>query len=123
MLTIWEIPVLEPGWASAWNGARFGPDRSIALAGFADRAVVARARAGGAVACLELPCDLDDLIDAVDRAVRSTPTGIVARPASGRAAPRVAAGFPSSRPSPRPFGGLRRHGQIADRCLESPDGQ
>ncbi len=72
VLTIWEIPVLEPGWAERlqWRALRTGP--VIALAGFADREIVARARAAGAVACLELPCDLDDLLDAVDRAVRST---------------------------------------------------
>ena len=72
VLTIWEIPVLEPGWAERleWRATRTGP--VIVLAGFADRAIVARARAAGAVACLELPCDIDDLIDTVNRAVRST---------------------------------------------------
>ena len=72
VLTIWEIPVLEPGWAERleWRALRTGP--VIALAGFADREIVARARSGGAVACLELPCDLDDVIDAIDRVVRST---------------------------------------------------
>jgi DNA-binding NarL/FixJ family response regulator len=61
--------VLEAGWAQRleWRARRTGP--VIALAGFADRAVVARARGAGAVACLELPCDLDDLVDAVDRTV------------------------------------------------------
>ena len=72
VLTIWEIPVLESGWAERleWRTLRTGP--VIALAGFADRETVARARAGGAHACLELPLDMDDLIDAVDRVVRST---------------------------------------------------
>ncbi|MGP0062338.1 MAG: hypothetical protein ACLQGP_01885 [Isosphaeraceae bacterium] len=72
VLTIWEIPVLEPGWAERleWRALRTGP--VIALAGFADRAIVVRARAGGASACLELPCDLDDLIDAIDHVVRTT---------------------------------------------------
>lgn len=71
-LTIWEVPVLEPGWARRleWRARQTGP--VIALAGFADRAVVTRAREAGAVACLDLPCDLDDLIDAVDRAVLRT---------------------------------------------------
>jgi hypothetical protein len=73
VLTIWEMPVLEPGWAQRleWRARRAGP--VIGLAGFADRAIVARARGAGAVACLELPCDLDDLVDAVDRVVSSTP--------------------------------------------------
>ena len=71
----------------------------IALAGFADRAIVARAREAGAVACLELPCDLDDLVDAVDRAVVATPPDSLADPAAGRAAPRAAAS-PSQPPAP-----------------------
>lgn len=73
VLTIWEIPVLEPGWGRRleWRALRTGP--VIALAGFADRTVVTRAREAGAVACLELPCDLDDLIDVVDRVVEQTP--------------------------------------------------
>jgi CheY-like chemotaxis protein len=73
VLTIWELPVLEAAWGQRleWRARRTGP--VIALAGFADRAVVARARGSGAVACLELPCDLDDLVDAVDRAVSTTP--------------------------------------------------
>jgi hypothetical protein len=72
VLTIWEIPVLEPGWADRlkWRANRTGP--VIGLAGFADRAIVAQAKAAGAVACLELPCDIDDLIDSVNRVVRST---------------------------------------------------
>jgi hypothetical protein len=75
VLTVWEMPVLEPGWPQRleWRVHRTGP--VIGLAGFADRAIVARARAAGAVACLELPCELDDLIDAVDRTVSLTPTG------------------------------------------------
>ncbi len=73
ILTVWEVPVLEPGWPQRleWRAARTGP--VIALAGFADRDVVARARQAGAVACLELPCDIDDLVDAVDRAIAATP--------------------------------------------------
>jgi hypothetical protein len=72
VLTIWEAPVLEADWAHRleWRVHRTGP--VIALAGFADRAIVARARKAGAVACLELPCDFDDLVDAVDRAVSLT---------------------------------------------------
>jgi hypothetical protein len=72
VLTIWEIPVLEPGWADRleWRARRTGP--VIGLAGFADRAIIAQAKAAGAVACLDLPCDIDDLIDVVNRAVRTT---------------------------------------------------
>lgn len=73
ILTVWEVPVLEPGWPQRleWRAARAGP--VIALAGFADRDIVARARQAGATACLELPCDVDDLVDTVDRAIVSTP--------------------------------------------------
>ena len=73
VLTIWEVPVLEPGWALRLESRaqRTGP--VIALAGFADRAVVTLARQSGAVACLELPCDFDDLIDVVDRTVDQAP--------------------------------------------------
>jgi hypothetical protein len=73
VLTIWEVPVLEPGWARRleWRAHRTGP--VIALAGFADRSVVTLAAEAGAVACLELPCDLHDLVDVVDRVVALTP--------------------------------------------------
>jgi hypothetical protein len=73
VLTIWEAPVLESGWGRRleWRARQTGP--VIALAGFADRAVVTEARAAGAVACLELPCDFEDLIDVVDRIVDVTP--------------------------------------------------
>jgi hypothetical protein len=72
VLTIWEIPVLEEGWPQRleWRAHRYGP--VIAVGGFVDRAVVARARGAGAVACLELPYDVDDLVDAVDRIVSLT---------------------------------------------------
>ncbi len=91
VLTIWEVPVLEAAWAQRleWRARRTGP--VIALAGFADRSVVARARGAGAVACLELPCDLDDLVDAVDRAVDSDPAGLLADPGPGRGPARAAA--------------------------------
>jgi hypothetical protein len=69
-LTVWEVPVLEPAWAERilHRAQETGP--VIALLGFADRATVSRARASGAVACLELPFDLDDLLDAIDRTPR-----------------------------------------------------
>jgi hypothetical protein len=67
ILTIWELPVLEPGWAERLENRskRTGP--VIALAGFADRATVASAKARGAIACLDLPCDFEDLLDVIDR--------------------------------------------------------
>jgi hypothetical protein len=85
LLTLWELPILEPGWSDglARRSRRTGP--VIALAGFADRSVVARARAAGAAACLELPCDLDDLIDVVDRVARLAMEG--SRPLPARPEP------------------------------------
>jgi hypothetical protein len=73
VVTIWEVPLLEPGWAERLERRALRTGPVIALAGFADRAFVARAKAGGAVACLELPLNLDDLLDIIDRTVRSTP--------------------------------------------------
>jgi hypothetical protein len=104
VLTIWEIPVLEPGWAERlqWRALRTGP--VVALAGFADRDLVARARAGGAVACLELPCDLDDVIETIDRVVRSA--DLASWPVPPRAEP------PHALP-PRSHGHAHRRGKSA----------
>ena len=73
VLTIWDVPVLEPDWAERLERRTRSTGPLIALFGFADREVVATAKARGAVACLELPFDVDDLIDVVDRARRSIP--------------------------------------------------
>ncbi len=117
VLTIWEVPVLEPGWPQRleWRAHRTGP--VIGLAGFADRAIVARAKGAGAVACLELPCDLDDLVDAVDRAVSSTPADEWPIPA--RIEPRTSCRLAAT---PGAMAGRRspRVGRIAGRCLEFP---
>ena len=43
VLTIWEVPVLEPGWADRLERRAIQTGPVIALAGFADRAIVARA--------------------------------------------------------------------------------
>ena len=104
VLTIWEIPVLETGWAGRleWRALRTGP--VITLAGFADREIVTQARAHGAVSCLELPCDLDDLIDAVDRVIRLT--ALESWPVPPRAEP------PHELP-PRSHGNARRRGNPA----------
>ncbi|HWE37144.1 MAG TPA: hypothetical protein VG406_11310 [Isosphaeraceae bacterium] len=60
------VPTLEPDWPevlAAWARGR----RVVALLGFADRPTVARAFASGALACLDLPCDPDDLAFVLDR--------------------------------------------------------
>lgn len=68
-LTVWDVPVLEPRWEERLERrSRMGP--VLALLGFADRAAVTHAREAGASACLDLPCAMDDLVDAVDRMAR-----------------------------------------------------
>ena len=63
---VWDVPVLETDWTRGLaRRARLGP--VVALIGFADRALVRQARAHGASACLELPCDPADLIWVLDR--------------------------------------------------------
>jgi DNA-binding response OmpR family regulator len=102
VLTIWELPVLEDGWPHRleWRAHRYGP--VIALGGFADRAVVARARGAGAVACLELPYDVDELVDALDRVASRMPTDSWPAPARAEA-PHV---LPPPRRNPRRQGHL-----------------
>jgi hypothetical protein len=65
-LAIWDVPVLDPDWTGALaRRARTGA--VVVLLGFASRRLVGQARAHGASACLELPCDLLDLGHVLDR--------------------------------------------------------
>jgi hypothetical protein len=65
-LCVWDVPVLEPGWSKDLSRrAKLG--MVVALMGFADRSLVRQARAAGASACLDLPCDPADLVDVLDR--------------------------------------------------------
>lgn len=66
---VWDVPVLEPGWARrlAEEATR---RRVVALIGFADRRTVGQARAAGASACLDLPCDPADLAFVLRRVAR-----------------------------------------------------
>ena len=96
-LTVWDVPVLEARWEERLERrSRQGP--VLALLGFADRASVALARAAGAAACLDLPCAMEDLIDALDRLARdparprveaahATPPAPTARPSRSRTRP------------------------------------
>ena len=69
VVTVWDVPVLEAGWPELIeHRSRLGP--VIALLGFADRATVGLARAKGAAACLDLPFNVVDLIDVLDRVSR-----------------------------------------------------
>jgi hypothetical protein len=73
VLTIWEVPLLEQGWSERLERRSRATGPVIALLSFPDRRIVAQAKALGAIACLELPCNLDDLLEVIDRATRSTP--------------------------------------------------
>ncbi len=66
--TVWDVPVLEPGWRDRLATVA-ATHPVLALIGFLDRSTANLARAAGASACLDLPCDLADLVLAVDRIV------------------------------------------------------
>jgi hypothetical protein len=68
VLTIWEVPVLEPGWSEQLEERARAAGPVIALLGIADRALVIEARAHGAVACLDVFWDNEELLDVIERA-------------------------------------------------------
>jgi hypothetical protein len=71
LLTIWEVPVLEPEWPEVLTRRALATGPLIGLMGFADRATVSQAKSHGAVACLDIPFEIEDLIDSVERAAGS----------------------------------------------------
>jgi CheY-like chemotaxis protein len=73
VLTIADVAVLEPGWPEWLERIAKTRGPVVALIGFADRAIVTEARARGAVACLELPFHIDDLVAVIDRSARLLP--------------------------------------------------
>jgi hypothetical protein len=70
LLTVWDVPVLEE-WAERLDRHARQAGPVVALIGFPDRDTVALARSKGAVACLELPLNLDDLVDVIERLAQS----------------------------------------------------
>jgi len=64
--TVWDVPVLEPTW-TVRLATKSVTVPVVALLGFLDRTTANLARASRASACLDLPCDLADLMGAVDR--------------------------------------------------------
>ena len=91
-LVVWDVPMLDPRWPERM--ARRARSASVvALLGFADRESVALARESGASACLDWPCDLDDLAYVLDRLAvgpRGEPAHLVPPgPASGRRGERA----------------------------------
>jgi hypothetical protein len=90
VLTLWDIPVLEPDWPrSLEERTHLGP--VVALLGFADRATVGLARASGAAACMDLPVDGNDLVHVIERVNRKLrpdlPTSIESRIEPAHAVP------------------------------------
>ncbi len=67
VLTVWDVPVLEPNWPERLRQRAKPGAPVLALIGFADRESVTLAKASGACACLDLPYQVDDLIDVIDR--------------------------------------------------------
>ena len=66
MAVVWDVPVLEREWPDRLAGlAKLGP--VVALLGFADRSSVTLARRAGASGCLDLPCEVGDLLATLDR--------------------------------------------------------
>jgi hypothetical protein len=101
VLTIWDVPVLEPDWPERLERRSLATGPLVAVFGFATRTTVAEAKSRGAVACLELPYHVDDLLDVVDRSARSIPKDNW--PLLARAeAPHVLPPRPRSRRVPRP---------------------
>jgi hypothetical protein len=70
-LTIWDVPLLEPDWAQRLERRAGTTGPVIALVGFPDREIVTVAKRSGAIACLELPYNVDDLIDIIERTSRT----------------------------------------------------
>ena len=121
VLTIWDVPVLEPGWPDQLERRARLTGPVIALLGFADRASVTLARARGAAACLELPFDLDDLLYLIDRAVETRPLDSVAGAGAVRAAPSTAAALRDAAPPEATSSRPDRRGQITTASLQFPE--
>ena len=63
---VWDVPSLERDWSDRLAAVAQGRG-VVALLALADRALVDDARRHGAIACLDLPCDPDDLVFVLDR--------------------------------------------------------
>jgi hypothetical protein len=65
-LAVWDVPLLDPQWPRILS--RVARRRTlVTVLGFADRATVDIARRAGSSACLEWPCDPEDLAFVLDR--------------------------------------------------------
>jgi hypothetical protein len=64
-LVVWDVPLLDPGWP-ALLARRAKTSAVLALLAFAGRSTVTLAREAGAAACLDWPCEVEDLAYALD---------------------------------------------------------
>ncbi len=96
LITVWDVPVLEE-WTERLKRHARNTGPVVALMGFPDRNMVAVAKSTGAIACLELPLNLEDLVDLIERFANSLARD--PRPAAPRAE------LPHTLP-PRPRRGL-----------------
>jgi hypothetical protein len=71
-LVVWDVPILDPRWPERLV-RRAKTAAVVTLLGFPDRTIVTSAREAGASACLEWPCDLDDLYYVMDRLAAPDP--------------------------------------------------
>lgn len=79
-LAVWDVPALDDDWpVTLAQQAR--QRRVVTLLGIADRVTVSLARAQGAAACLDLPCDPNDLAFVLDRIARTMEPGHAVPPA------------------------------------------
>jgi hypothetical protein len=109
-LVVWDVPVLDDEWPIVLGRAA-RRSRIVALIGFADRVSVSVARAQGAAACLDLPCDPADLVHVLDRLSADAETRAQAGTAPSkrisRHKPSLTAGAPKLKPTrartARPF--------------------
>jgi hypothetical protein len=76
VLTIWDLPVLEPDWPERLEMYQRMSEPVITLSGFVDRQIVTTAKSRGAMACLDLPCDNSDLLDLIERCAHVSHPGV-----------------------------------------------
>lgn len=73
VLTIWDVPLLEPTWQGALEARVRATGPVITVFAFADREAVTTAWDAGAAACLDAPGDFELLADVVSWTARSYP--------------------------------------------------
>jgi hypothetical protein len=102
---VWDVPVLEEHWPDTLS-RETARRKVVTLMGFADRDNVTLARARGASACLDLPCDPADLAYVLDRI-------------SSRIMERLAENAHSVPPAPKILRPVRASGTVAERREET----